>query len=513
MQQKLFFICLMLLGGTAWTQKTSATPSGEIMYHVCQRSFYDSDGDLQGDLNGLRQKLPYLQDLGVSSILLFPLYESDCYHNYFANNFETIDPEFGSMQAYIELVQEIHRLGMKVYLDMETQYVTSKHLWWQDAVGNLNSPYADYILFDDAAHLQPATMVFDLRFLKGYDGQIINVTTVNLKSPKVLDYNIALFSYFLDPNKDGKFDDGVDGFRLDHAMDHLDGKPTLTNLIAEFWKPLIAAVKKVNPAVKIVAEQADWADYGFAYFEKATVDRMFGFGLQKAILSFEKQQIIDNAEVILRQTPAGKEQVIFIENHDIDRFASLDFALDKQKAAAALMLLIGGVPSIYYGQEIGMKGTAYAFGNTDGNDIGRREAFDWYASGEGEGLPFWYKNSGPWWDNANQQSHDGISLEEQSKDPNSLFNFYKSTIALRKSNIALAVGSYEQAANNNPEVFSFFRQYGKQKVLVAINLSNQAQTVSFDANIKKAKALDAKTPKYAEQISLAPFQFMVWEVE
>ncbi|MFZ9658522.1 MAG: alpha-amylase family glycosyl hydrolase, partial [Crocinitomicaceae bacterium] len=189
MQQKLFFICLMLLGGTAWTQKTRATPSGEIMYHVCQRSFYDSDGDLQGDLNGLRQKLPYLQDLGVSSILLFPLYESDCYHNYFANNFETIDPEFGSMQAYIELVQEIHRLGMKVYLDMETQYVTSKHLWWQDAVGNLNSPYADYILFDEAAHLQPATMVFDLRFLKGYDGQIINVTTVNLKSPKVLDYN------------------------------------------------------------------------------------------------------------------------------------------------------------------------------------------------------------------------------------------------------------------------------------------------------------------------------------
>jgi glycosidase len=160
-----------------------------------------------------------------------------------------------------------------------------------------------------------------------------------------------------------------------------------------------------------------------------------------------------------------------------------------------------------------MKGTAYAFGNTDGNDIGRREAFDWYASGVGEGLPFWYKNSGPWWDNANQQSNDGISLEEQIKDPNSLFNFYKSTIALRKSSAALAVGSYEQAANNNPEVFSFFRQYGKQKVLVVVNLSNQAQTVSFDANIKKAKALDAKTPKYTEQLSIAPFQFMVWEVE
>ena len=94
-----------------------------------------------------------------------------------------------------------------------------------------------------------------------------------------------------------------------------------------------------------------------------------------------------------------------------------------------------------------------------------------------------------------------------------MFSFYKSTIALRKSSAALAVGSYEQAANNNPEVFSFFRQYGKQKVLVAVNLSNQTQTVSFEANIKKAKALDVKTSKYAEKNCLAPFQFMVWEVE
>jgi glycosidase len=326
---------------------------------------------------------------------------------------------------------------------MESQYVTSKHVWWKDAVGNLKSEYSDYLLFDDAEHKIPSTMVFDLRELKSYDGSTIKVTTVNLKSPKVLEYNIKLFSFFMDPNQDGNFDDGVDGFRLDHAMDHLDAKPTLTNLFTEFWKPLIAEIKKVNPKINIVAEQADWNDYGFDYFEKATVDRMFGFGLKQAILSFDKQQLIQNADVLLNKTPKGKDQLIFIENHDLDRFASLETNFKKQKVAAALMLLIGGVPSIYYGQEIGMQGKSYSFGNTDGNDIGRREAFDWYQSGEGKGMAFWYKNTGNWWTNKNQKSSDGISLEEQKQDPNSLFNFYKKIIKLRQSNDALANGKYE----------------------------------------------------------------------
>jgi glycosidase len=513
MQQKLFFICLMLLGGTAWAQKTSATPSGEIIYHVCQRSFYDSNGDLNGDLNGLREKLPYLQDLGVTSILLFPLYDSDCYHNYFADDFEKIDAEFGSMQDYITLVKEVHRCGMKIYLDMETQYVTSEHLWWKDAVGNLNSPYSDFLLFDDTAHLQPATMVFDLRFLKGYDGKIINVTTVNLKSQKVLDYNIALFSYFMDPNKDGKFDDGVDGFRLDHAMDHLDGKPTLTNLFAEFWKPLIMSLKQLNPSVNIVAEQANWADYGFEYFEKACIDRMFGFGLQQAILSYKKAEIIKNADVILGQTPEGKEQIVFVENHDMDRFASMETNINRQKLAISLMFLMGGIPSIYYGQEIGMKGKVYSFGNTDGNDIGRREAFDWYQDGQGEGMALWYKNSGAWWDNANQKSNDGISLEEQQNNPNSMYQFYKQIIALRKQHTALSFGTYQNAENNSEQVLSFYRVYKKEKILIVANLSDEKQVVQFSDQIKKAKNLRTKNEKFNQELMMEPFEVLVFQVK
>ncbi len=512
---KKYILLSILLASTSpmWSQKKNTQiTKGEIIYHVCQRSFYDSNGDLNGDLNGLRQKLGYLQDLGVTSIMLLPLYEADCYHNYFANDFNKIDPEFGTMEEYISLVKDIHKRGMKIYMDMESQYVTSKHVWWKDAVGNLKSEYSDYLLFDDAEHKIPSTMVFDLRELKSYDGSTIKVTTVNLKSPKVLEYNIKLFSFFMDPNQDGKFDDGVDGFRLDHAMDHLDAKPTLTNLFTEFWKPLIAEIKKVNPKINIVAEQADWNDYGFDYFEKATVDRMFGFGLRQAILSFDKQQLIQNADVLLNKTPKGKDQLIFIENHDLDRFASLETNFKKQKVAAALMLLIGGVPSIYYGQEIGMQGKSYSFGNTDGNDIGRREAFDWYQSGEGKGMAFWYKNTGNWWTNKNQKSNDGISLEEQKQDPNSLFNFYKKIIKLRQSNDALANGKYENVQNNSSSVFSFYRKEGNNTMLVAVNLADTIQ--EFEYTDFKHSSLDLLNQKH--QLSkinvLQPFQISIWKI-
>lgn len=511
--KKIIIAILLFTNSIGFSQRKESNLKGEVIYHLFQRSFYDSNGDLQGDLNGIKQKLPYLQELGVTSILLLPLYEADCYHNYFATSFENIDPEFGTMQDYISLVKEIHKRGMKIYLDMESQYVAEKHLWWKDAVGNPRSPYSDYILFEDPAHKVPATMVFDLRQLNSYDGSFIKVTTVNLRNKQVLEYNKKLFAFFVDPNKDGKFDDGADGFRLDHAMDNLDAKPALTNLFVEFWNPLLSYLKGINPALKNVAEQAEWRDYGFDYLNKAGVDRVFGFGLQQAILSFDKQTLINKADTILSQCPAGKDQIIFIENHDMDRYASLESNLEKQKAAASIMFLIGGIPSIYYGQEIGMQGKIGNWGNTDGNDIPRRAAFEWYKNEEGKGMAIWYKNTGGWWNDRNLKSNDGISVEEQQKDSNSLFNHYKKIIRLKQSTPALSMGSYENVPNNNNNTFSFYRIYKGEKVLVVINLSNEKQTALFQKDFNKCISLFGRTTFKQTELVLAPYQLAVFKVK
>ncbi|HEY2581715.1 MAG TPA: alpha-amylase family glycosyl hydrolase, partial [Mucilaginibacter sp.] len=239
------------------------SPNNEVIYHMFQRSFYDSNGDLNGDFNGISEKLGYLQDLGVTSIMLVPVVESAFYHNYFSSDFDKTDPQYGTRQEFINLVKAIHKRGMKIYLDMETQYVTEDHIWFKDSYNNPKSPYSEYIVYNDAANLKPESIIFGITELYGYNGVKKRIALVNLNSKKVKDYNYKLFKSFVDPNNDGKFDDGVDGFRLDRMMDDLDGKGKLVNLFANFWAPLIDQLKAVNPKLKFVAEQANWASYGY----------------------------------------------------------------------------------------------------------------------------------------------------------------------------------------------------------------------------------------------------------
>jgi alpha-amylase len=458
-------------------------PAGqqEIIYHIFERSFYDSNGDQQGDLNGIRLKLDYLQELGVTAILLTPLYESVFYHNYFASDFKKIDPTLGSMHDYLALVRELHRRGMKLYMDMETQYVTEDHPWWKDGVGNLKSPYSDFILYQDAAHTQPSTIIFNLKGLIGYDSTYRRITTVNLLSPKVREYNYGLFKFWVDPNNDGKFDDGVDGFRLDHMMDNLDGK--LPGLFQNFWNPLLGRLRLVNPKLSIVAEQAEWGSLGKEYFARGGVDRVFAFRLAFAIRSFSKKELQRAADSTFLATPANKQQVVFIENHDTPRFSyGVKGDAGKLRVGAALNLLLGGVPSIYYGQELGMSGTNAALGATDANDIPNRSAFEWYKSDQGPGMAYWYKVKGPWRSQFNNDvPNDGISLEEERNDPNSLYNFYRHIIRLRKAIPIISTGAYKTVQNDNAQVFTFTRYHGNKRVIVAVNLSGQPQHAGISA--------------------------------
>lgn len=459
---------------------STASAQTEVIYHVFQRSFFDSNGDGQGDLPGMQQKLDYLQDLGITSILLTPLYKSDFYHNYFAIDFEKIDPAYGSMEDYLLLVKEIHRRKMKIYQDVEMQYVTGKHKWFTGSYKNPSSPFSQYIYYEDAQNQQPYWF-FGVPEFTTYNNSKQQIAVVNMKNPAVRQYTLDVLSRWADPNGDGLFDDGVDGFRLDHMMDDLDYSGKLPHLFANFWAPLLTDLRRKNPALKIVAEQADWGSYGYDYFTAGKVDRVFAFRLKHAIESFDKKKIMEAADSSFAH---GGQQVVFIENHDTKRFATVvGQDRGKLRAGAALNILIGGIPSIYYGQELGMTG-AQLKGMTDGNDIPIREAFEWYRSDTGRGMAFWYKNTGPWWDSSQVRPNDGISLEEQEKQPGSLYNYYRELLHLRKTYPALSSGAYQSITNSNDHVFSFIRQTPYQKILVLINLSATTQSVELNMQEK-----------------------------
>jgi len=440
----------------------------EVFYLIFVRSFGDSNGDHIGDFKGIEQKLPYLQHtLGVTSILLTPIVPSPTYHNYFASRFDDVDRAYGDLASFRHLVKTLHSRGMKIYLDEEIQYTAENHPWWAESADHSESKYSDYILYGGPGNTSPETWTG----AETYTGKSGSVAMVNLQAPALRHYFEDLFVWWVDPHGDGRFDEGVDGFRIDHMMDDLDGKGKLTNLVAGFWAPLLLHVRTVNPKISIIAEQADWKSFGDDLLKRGDVDIVYAFPLRAAIASLDRDAIAKAIESTQDKTPVGKGQLIFIENHDTDRFASVvDGDPRKERLGAALTILLKGTPLIYYGQEIGMKGKQL-HGRSDGNDIPVREAFRWTHSVDGPGSAIWYRDTGPWWTDRYSRDDDGISVEEEQRDPASLLAFYRRLLALRHSRKDLREGDQEIVATDQPALLVLRRTYGQHESLLVVNFS------------------------------------------
>lgn len=446
----------------------------EVVYHIFQRSFRDSDGDGHGDLTGVRQGLPYLQSLGVTAILLTPLYPSRVYHNYFATDFEGIDPRYGTMEDYRALVAAVHAAGMKIYLDMEFQYLAGGHPWWTAAMADRNSPYADYMLWDDRAAGIAEEGPFGLREIRNFNRDTHGVTTVNLSHPGVGAYFDAYLHDWVDPNRDGDFTDGADGFRLDHMMDDLDSKGILTNLFADFWRPAFDRLRAINPDIALIAEQWDW-QYGEDYLTRADTSAVFAFPIHEAIRSWDRTALVTAITRTGEVTPPGKAQLIFAENHDVSRIASdPGMTPEKLRSAAALVFLLRGTPILYYGQELGMRGRKDAGYQTDEADILMREAFKWAAIDAAPEQAIWYRRPGErFWDQRYARDHDGISVEEQRLRPDSLLSHYRRLASLRRTHAALVAG--EQAViDGDPRLLIVARSTADQRLVIVSNLSAEA---------------------------------------
>ncbi|MEM8907569.1 MAG: alpha-amylase family glycosyl hydrolase, partial [Bacteroidota bacterium] len=432
------------------------------------------------------------------------------YHNYFPDDFESIDPYYGTLEEYQDLIAAIHARKMKFYMDMEIHYVTKAHPWFKNSFANPDSPFSEYIIYNGPGNTQPETIIFNLSELESYNGEVIEITTIDLYNEKVKAYLYDLFKYWVDPNQDGQFDDGVDGFRIDHMMDDLDWKGIRKNLFADFWAPLIRSLKAINPQLKIIGEQANWKDLGSDYFEKGEVDMLFAFQLRDAIVEMDKAKIETTMNALFEATPPGKEQLLLLENHDIDRYASVvEQHPAKIKWGAALTVLSKGIPLIYYGQELGMlgRGGFEKFGQSDGNDIPRREAFEWYASVEGKGMALWYQDTGPWWTQTNLKANDGISYEEQAQDPHSLWRFYQQLIALRKSDVAFTKGAQHFVDNSDPQLLTFCRWEGAHAFLLAFNTSAE----TLEAQAKKTAFPFAIPKQSSDQVLGEQSATLAWE--
>src|SRR5512146_791614 len=185
---------LALLGtATHFTDARAQSRTGwvaedEVVYQIFVRSFRDSNGDRVGDLRGIEQELGYLQNLGVTSLLLTPINPSPTYHNYFASSFDGVDSAYGNAKALHDLVEAVHARHMKIYLDEEFQYAVRDNPWLRESLGKPGSRYSHYILYDGPGNTRPEPIVYGITALPTYDGARIPVATVNLLDSAVVRY-------------------------------------------------------------------------------------------------------------------------------------------------------------------------------------------------------------------------------------------------------------------------------------------------------------------------------------
>ena len=408
-------------------------------YEIFVYSFYDSDGDGIGDLNGVTQKLDYIRNMGFNGIWLMPVFQSTTYHKYDTVDYMQIDPEYGSTEDMQNLIEECHKRGIRIILDFVMNHTSSQHPWFTQACEYLEQlpqgaepdeqecPYVGYYHFANEQK-QDYYQVKNTDWY--YEGVFWSeMPDLNLKSPAVQKEFEEVADYWIDL--------GVDGFRMDAAMHY---EENATNANCDILNKLYTYCKEKNPQFYMVSEV--WASENvIADYYASGTPSMFNFdaGTAKGALvnAVRKGDPVSLVNSMLKyQNDFSKKNpdyidAPFLSNHDMARIANtLVNDPDKIKTAAGLLMTMNGSPFVYYGEEIGM------------NSSGTKD--------ENKRIPMvWSKTDTTGMTKGPADMDAGIESpfpaeDEQEKDKDSILSYYKNALRLRNQNPEIARGTIEK---------------------------------------------------------------------
>jgi glycosidase len=468
-----------LIATSAGETRAQLDVSADVIYHIMPIAWRDSDGDTHrfGDFGGMIDSLDYLEDLGVTGVWMNPIFPSPAYHGYQHGRADQLNPWFGSEGEWIAFVEAAHARGIKVFLDFVVYGISHDSPWFQSAYSNPGSQYDDWLAFTNGSNTNYLGSTYPT-----WNGSTVGFIHWDLRTPDVAQMVQDWGRKWLDPNEDGDFSDGVDGYRLDHVWEFYPNGPDGWGYnIDDFWIPWKAALQQVNPDVFIFAEQADWGSMGVELLPAfdASMTKPFEFAARDAVANEASAPLYGAMATATAAVPDGRTFMGIIGDHDVDRLASVigpGFA--KGKVAAAVLMSQPFTPMIYFGDEIGMLGVKANFGG-DANDIPMREPFKWNAVAGPPMSNYWALHA-PAFNNAYSQDNDGRSVEEQDGVAGSLLETYTTLIATRKASEALTRGAYFPVPAPDPGVWAFVRQSESQTVLVVINLTGVQKTLFLD---------------------------------
>lgn len=461
--------------GTGDPDPASRWWQDRVFYEVFVRSFADSDGDGIGDLRGLTSRLDDLNDgdptttddLGVTALWLMPVAESPSYHGYDVTDYRTIEPDYGTAEDFRALVAAAKDRGIDVIVDLVMNHTSVEHPWFQDA-RTPGSEHDDwYVWANESPGFagpagRPVWHPDGDRVYYGYFWE--GMPDLNLANPDVTAEMDAIARFWVDEM-------GAAGFRLDAARHLLEDGSTLENTPATFaWlQGFRDRLQSTTPDALVVGEVWDSTSIASQYVRDGALDLTFDFDLAAqmllAVRSGDSGSIRQIQAAVTEAYPPGG-YAAFLSNHDQDRvFDVVGRDVAKAKGAATLLLTNPGVPFLYYGEEIGLRGRK--------PDERIRTPMPW--TGDGPGFGFTTADA-PWQPMADGVA-DGTNVAAQTDDPDSLRSHYRRLIAVRGANPALATGTAAMPIEASAgAVYAVLRHdpVSGQAVAVISNLSDAA---------------------------------------
>ncbi len=495
-------LVLHLFAGGFAEEGTAGNTAGEegnnsrVFYEIFVGSFSDSDGDGIGDLRGIINRMDYLNDgnpasgksLGIEGIWLTPIFRSPSYHKYDAIDYYTIDPVFGTLEDLQELIRICHARDVKLILDLALNHTSRDSLWYRRFVNshvlhNPSGPCYDYYTWLPYGAAPPAGRSFmkvpstDIQVEANFS---TSMPELNFDSPEVRQAALDAGRYWLEM--------GVDGFRFDAAKYIYLGEHDKN---ADFWAWYIGELKKINPEIYTVAEV--WDGEGIINRYLPAVD-CFHFATSQAeglIAETAKggdvnryAAALESYQRTIQAIRPSARNVLFISNHDMDRAAGyLTMASGRMAAAASLYILSPGSPFIYYGEEIGLRGSR----GGAATDANRRLAMLW---GDGDSVR---DPAGSTYD-----KQTPYAVTDLEKMPGSLLNYYRKLIRLRRENPEIARGELKALRFPDTKAGGYLCTWNGAAVGVFHNTT--AKTVRLDLNA----ATDRELTEIAGWLSTDP---------
>ena len=533
-----------------------------VIYEIYPRSFQDSDGNGVGDLNGITSRLDYLKELGIDAVWITPMFPSpQIDFGYDIADFTSIDPQYGTMADFDRLVAEAKKRQIRVIMDLVANHTSDQHTWFKESRSSKNNPKRDWYVWRNgkapnkppnnwmawfggsAWKLDPKTGQHYYHYF--YTEQ----PDLNWRNPEVkkamfdvmrfwLDrgaagYRIdAISRLFEDPNfRDESFLPGTDAYgnpKIDHK--YTDNLPEVHDVLREMRKLVDSYPGK--PVLISEADQPNITELTKMYGnnnDEVQLPMDFQFALVNRLSAPQFRKLIDEVD----RNTAGGQPYFFFSNHDQprqwDRYGDGKNNDQIAKITATLLLATRATPQLYYGEEIGMV-TTPPTRKEDVQDPVGRTAWPKDKGRDGERTPMqWDATRNAGFSTAAKTwlpvppSFKQRNVATESKDPNSILNFYKELIALRRSEAAFR-GSYVALNTQDQNVLSWLRKNtaNGNSFLVALNMSNAPQKISFDlkkhgiAGISAQPVLTSPVQGSAkvtlQQMSLKPYAVFIGAV-